>query len=194
MRLDIDGDSRITFDELHQYIFDHIKWMESLRERQALAQEAAKERATAILQSAARGWLQRRALRNLLMRSIPRDCQDAMLFINHIPLKDAQPYKIRSFALKYWGATRAVSVRPKDDSDSSKSKDEDAGRCWAILWLESKDKAALALESQEEAIAANRQHFQVTDHGPVSISASNSHNQVPQLYRQSIRTNQTNFN
>lgn len=194
MRLDIDGDSRITFDELHQYIFDHIKWMESLRERQALALEAAKERATAILQSAARGWLQRRALRNLLMRSIPRDCQDAMLFINHIPLKDAQPYKIRSFALKYWGATRAVSVRSKDDSDSSKSKDEDAGRCWAILWLESKDNAALALESQEEAIAANRQHFQVTDHGPVSISASNSHNQVPQLYRQSIRTNQTNFN
>eukprot|EP01043_Picozoa_sp_COSAG02_P025405 COSAG02_NODE_1426_length_12664_cov_6.226980_6_plen_886_part_00 len=171
MRLDIDGDSRITFDELHQYIFDHIKWMESLRERQALAQEAAKERAIAILQSAARGWLQRRALRDLLMRSIPQDCQDSMLFINNIPLKDAQPYKIRSFALKYWGATRAVAVRSKDDSDLNKSKDKDVGRCWAILWLESKDKAALALESQEKAIASNQQHFEVTDHGLVSISA-----------------------
>jgi hypothetical protein len=171
MRLDLDGDSKITFGELHQYIFDHIKWMESLRERQGLAQEAAKDRAIAVLQSAARGWLQRRALRDLLMRSIPQDCQDSMLFIDHIPLADAQPYKIRSFALKYWGATRAVAVRSKANSELVKSKTEDAGRCWAILWLESKDRVALALEGQEEAMAANQQHLEATNHGPVSFSA-----------------------
>jgi|EP01046_Picozoa_sp_COSAG06_P024291 hypothetical protein len=62
-RLDNDGDSTITFDEIHGYIFDHIRWMESLLRRQEVAQEAAKERAIAVLQSAARGWLQRRALR-----------------------------------------------------------------------------------------------------------------------------------
>lgn len=170
MRLDADGNTRITFDEIHQYIFDHIKWMKGLQERQALALEAAKQRAIGVLQSAARGWLQRRALRDLLMRSIPEDCQESMLFIDHIPLADAQPYKIRSYALQYWGATRAVAVRSKDDVSTALGSQEGTARCWAILWLESKDKAALALDTQEEAIAANQQHFEATNPGSVSVN------------------------
>lgn len=161
-RLDDDGDSTITFDELHQYIFAHIKWMEMLRQRQEVALEAAKDRAVAVLQSAARGWLQRRALKNLLLESIPAACKEAMLYVHKIPLADAQIFKLRSYGLKHWGAVRSIAVRTKPDGGVMSNGDKVAAgfpQSWAIVWMESKEKAAAAIAGQEEAVANNLQHF-----------------------------------
>eukprot|EP01046_Picozoa_sp_COSAG06_P083115 COSAG06_NODE_30051_length_545_cov_1.910314_1_plen_126_part_10 len=83
-----------------------------------------------------------------------------MIFIDHIPLADAQLYKLRGYALKHWGAVRAVAVRVKGDNEmSSHVAGGSNEKSWAIMWLESKDKAALALEGQDEALTANQQHF-----------------------------------
>jgi hypothetical protein len=88
-----------------------------------------------------------------------------MLYIGRIPLADVQLYKLRGYALKHWGAVRAVAVRVKGDNEMSSLSSHATATAgsnensWAIMWLESKDKAALALEGQDEALTANQQHF-----------------------------------
>ena len=154
--------------------------MESLRVRQEVALDSAKDRAIAVLQSAARGWLQRRALLSLLLDSIPAPSKEAMIFVEKIPLADAQPFKLRSYALKHWGAVRAIAVRTKPDGEMPeglspadmarwKADDQmrDFPRSWAVVWMESKDKAAAAVAGQEEAIASKKQYFSsATPAGP----------------------------
>ena len=81
-----------------------------------------------------------------------------MIFVRKIRFADAQVHKLKTYAMKNWGAVRTVSTHSKPDLEDGSAK------CWGIVWLENTEKALAAMAGQADALSAGTQTLSDKEH------------------------------